>query len=496
MNIVIDTSSIYEFLALPADVMLLKLLFTVGWIPIAIVMLWGFFETWVYYIQLKWGATQKFILLAIDIPRGNDQSPKAVENLFSYLAGAHSTQTLIEKYWEGQFQLSFAFEVVSIEGYTQFLIHTPEHFRNLVESAVYSQYPDAEITEVNDYTAGIPNIYPNDEYDIWGAEFIQRRSPAYPIKTYVDFEHQFGDPEFHFRDPMATLMDLCSSLRAGEQLWYQIIVTPIGFDWPEIGAKEISKVLGEKTKGKENIFEKLLNGALGLVGDVTGVYLVGGPAEEKKEEPQFKMMNLKPEQKRQVEMIQEKVGKLGFEFKIRMIYVAKNEVMNKPKVANGFVGYMKQYAWNDLNNLKPDMDITATKATYFFKDYRLKEKKRKIMKFYKNRSRYGRNPGILNIEELASLWHFPIESVVRAPLIQKAPGRKAEPPMTLPIGEEVRNIEISKSIFEEAKESRRPAGPAAGPGLPAVPPVPPSAQELFTKTPPPAEQPPDNLPIV
>lgn len=44
----------------------------------------------------------------------------------------------------------------------------------------------------------------------------------------------------------------------------------------------------------------------------------------------------------------------------------------------------------------------------------------------------GRAPKVLNIEELATIWHFPVATSVRAPLVQTAPGRKAEAPMGLP----------------------------------------------------------------
>ena len=81
------------------------------------------------------------------------------------------------------------------------------------------------------------------------------------------------------------------------------------------------------------------------------------------------MMNLKPKQKYQIEAIQEKASRLGFEFKCRFVYLAKKEVMNKPKVFGGFVGFMKQFMDLDLNNLKPDMDITVTTVNYMFKKY-------------------------------------------------------------------------------------------------------------------------------
>ncbi|MCK5642776.1 MAG: hypothetical protein KAJ19_18350, partial [Gammaproteobacteria bacterium] len=120
----IDLSSIYSFFALPMDEQLYRFLVYFGWIPIAWVILYGAKELWLDYIQGKWRAEQKFILLAIDIQRGNEQSIKAVENLFTYFGGGHKNINLIEKYWDGMFQLGFSFEIVSIEGYTQFLIHT------------------------------------------------------------------------------------------------------------------------------------------------------------------------------------------------------------------------------------------------------------------------------------------------------------------------------------------------------------------------------------
>jgi len=443
----IDTVNIENFLNLPADMIVYSMLINFGWIPIAAVILWGAKEVWVEYIQEQWSAKFKKILLAIDVPRGNEQTIEAVENMMTYFAGAHGTFNLIDIYWEGKFIPSFSFEIVSIDGYTQFIIRTNEQFRNLVESAIYSQYPDAEITEVNDYTVDMPTIFPDDEWDMWGGEFVLVKHWAYPIKTYKDFQTVSGTPETQFKDPMASLMDLCSSLNPGEQLWYQLIVVPEGFDWPKESENQIKKILGESTDSKPKGFGFLG----GVFGEVKSVFdemtrqimdmifgMGSGSEEEKKDEPLFRMMNLKPSEKRQVEAITEKAAKLGFDCKQRFIYIAKKDVMNKPKVVNGFVGYMKQFMHLDLNNIKPDMEKTVTTSEYFFKKYQLNRKKRKLMQGYKDRDgTVGRSRYILTIDELATLWHFPLEAVVKAPLIQKAPGRKAKPPVTLPFGNEV-----------------------------------------------------------
>lgn len=438
MDIVVDLTSVYAFFSLPPDILLMRFLVLFGWIPVGIVFLWGAKEIWMEYINRQYGATVDFVLLAIDIPRGNEQTPRAVENIMTYLAGAHSTFNLIEKYWVGKYQLSLSLEIVSIEGYTQFLIYTPTQFRNLVESAIYSQYSEAEITEVNDYTSDIPTRFPDDEYDCWGAEFIYAKPDAYPIKTYESFFYQDEEKELRFKDPMASLMDLCSNLGKGEQLWYQILLKPIGFDWMDERQKEVGKILKETPKSKPGIADALIDTLMGMLQAFSEIIVsiwsdIPEKKEEKKEEDALKMMNLKPSEKKKVEAIQYKVSKLGFQAKNRFVYVARKDVMNKPKVVNGFVGYMKQFVDNDLNNLRPDMAVTATTVSYFFKDWRINERKTKIMAAYKGRSTTkGRKMGTFNIEELATLWHFPVESYVRAPMIQKAPGRKAVPPMSLP----------------------------------------------------------------
>lgn len=436
MEIVIDTTGIDKFLSLPPEQMFWAFMSNFGWLILAAMFVYGTLQVYLFYIRQQWGSKHRHILLAIDIPKGNEQTPKAVENMFTYLAGAHGSINFFEKWFEGQYQKSFSYEIISLEGYTQFLIRTPAEYRDLIESSVYSQYPDAEISEVDDYSENVPHRWPDEEYDIWGVEFIQARDQRYPIKCYKEFEHMIGPSETQFKDPMATLMDLCGSLREGEQLWYQIIVIPIGFDWVKESEKEINKILGRKAKAKPDLAMKGLE-AIGNASEI--FYSIWGDIEDKdkKEEKPKTMMDLTPLEKRQIEAVHEKSSKLGFDAKVRVVYIAKKDVMNKSKVANGIVGYMKQFAALDSNNLKPDVDMTMTKTVYFLKEPRLNEKKRRIFNAYIKRSdNRGRRAGLFNIEELATIWHFPVEANVKSPLIQKAPGRKADAPASLPLAPE------------------------------------------------------------
>jgi len=71
MDIVIDFSSVYDFFNTSPDLLMWRTFLLFGWLPIALAFLWGAKESWIFYIKTKWDRTNKFVLLAIDIPRSN-----------------------------------------------------------------------------------------------------------------------------------------------------------------------------------------------------------------------------------------------------------------------------------------------------------------------------------------------------------------------------------------------------------------------------------------
>jgi len=121
---------------------------TWGWLVLFFPITWMAHLTFVYSRIAKNRAKWKWILLAIDVPKDNEQGPRAVENIFAQLAGAHGSQDIEEIHFEGETQKWFSFEIVSIEGYVQFLIYTEKGYRNLLEAAIYAQYPDAELRKL------------------------------------------------------------------------------------------------------------------------------------------------------------------------------------------------------------------------------------------------------------------------------------------------------------------------------------------------------------
>ncbi|MBN1325404.1 hypothetical protein JW977_00270 [Candidatus Falkowbacteria bacterium] len=429
-----------------------------GWIIYLIIVgKFLIFPEYMFYINNRWFAKNiQMTLLAIDVPRMNEQSIQAMENLFDHLQGAHGTFNWWQTYIDGEFQLSFSCELVSIEGNVQFLVRTPKHLRNLVEAAVYGQFPDAEITEVEDYVNSVPRIYPNETHDVWACEFtLSAKEVYYPLKSYMKFQDRFSET---FVDPMAALLETMSSIGIGEQIWIQYLIKPMEVGWGRKGGQKlINKMLDIKEKAPSpGLFGGALTGASTLASEfmqeLAGVGWSGG--EEKKEEkPMAKMMALSPAQRELLEGIERKISKLAFNTKIRFIYVAEKKHMNKAVGVNAVIGAIKQWTDMNSNGLKPALKETGTNTPfYYLRDYRRNTRRNTIMAAYRSRNGVlGMPAKPLCSEELASLWHFPSINV-KAPLLKQTTFKKAAAPVGLPLVGEVPVVEAPAKTAEAIAE--------------------------------------------
>ncbi len=410
-----------------------------GWFFILIAFLVALYKSWIFLRQCRYDESVKRIVLSLTLPRVNtNKTLKSVENIFAQLAGAHTTFNLWETYVLGIFQLSFSFEIVSMNGRLHLFVRTPVRFKPLIESIFYAQYPDIEITEVNDYVNSVPNTYPDPNYDIWGTEFILVKDQSYPLRSYIEFEEQLSQ---ELKDPMAGMLECLGKLGPDEQGWFQIIVKPIAdTDWKEGSKKMIDKILKQEIKHSglgASISNAASNAAYSGVEMFNQTLWGTEPAAAAKvqagaDQSRLNLM-LNPTIRQELDAIQRKASKIGFHVKIRYIYIGKHQSFDKARGVYGVIGAIKQLNSVNLNSLKPDMKKTATRAYYFFVKLRVKWKKEKIMRGYKARSTVrGRNMFVLNTEELATLFHLPVDQV-KSPYLQRTGAKKAEPPLTLPL---------------------------------------------------------------
>ncbi len=407
-----------------------------GWIAVVFACIWGAKIGYVEYKENKYDEALEKVLLAIDIPRGNEQSPKAVEHIFSHIHGMRKTGNLKDRYLKGYNQPGVSLELISIEGYIQFLIHAPVKFRDLMEAAIYAQYPEAEITEVEDYVDMIPKPLelPVKDWDLWGTEYKLARNDLYPIKTYPFFEHSLSQT---FMDPMAAMLEIMSRIGPGEHIWLQIVIAPIKQTWKKRGDALVDKLIGKKSdkKALDYLYFPREIGK-GLTESFTASIVP--PTEEapqaKRQEREWPsmIMHMPPAEKEAVEGISMKMSKLGYKSKIRLIYAAKKDVFHRGRGVYAVNGALAQFASQNLNSITINKK-TWTKINYFFIKTRTLARQRRILWGYRYRSMKRGRPGfILNTEELASLWHFPVMEV-HAPTVKTVEAKKAQAPVDLPL---------------------------------------------------------------
>jgi hypothetical protein len=413
---------------------------------------WGLFfplrSLYLTYVQDRYIKSMSWVLLEIKVPKDVLKTPKAMEQVFAAMFADYSHGfTFPQRYLDGVVDSWYSFEIVGHAGGVHFYIFTQKKRRNLVESAIYAQYPEAEINEVPDYVNIFGDTLPNERYDIWGTDLVLARESAYPLRTYPYFEESIEERRV---DPIAAVVEVMSNLKDDEAIWLQIVISPsdnslrVGNNWKEEGEAIINKITGQR-----EVASKKTKGVT-LIDWLSNFFWA--PIEypswptAKEEKPQSVLKFLNPVEQDVVKAIANKISKFGFETNIRFIYIDKRENFNTAN-AVAVIGAIRQFNTQDLNNLKPGKQLTVNKGWRyrllpFWKDIELNYKKRVLFSSYRTRRLNSRRVGkfrpsggkisTLNTEELATLYHFPI-SLVEAPQLRRLDTHKGAPPPGLPV---------------------------------------------------------------
>jgi len=414
-----------------------KIVLSYWWIIIPVVLFFILRKIWLDYIRNEFVKSIKWTILEVRFPSEAVKSPKAMEQFFNGLHAVQKSPKFKDKYIKGEIPTWFSIEIIGREGEITIFVRTPDKFRNLVESQIYAQYPDAEISEAEDYVENLPKDIPNEEYDIWGTELILNKPDAYPIRTYPVF---FEEREIEERtDPIAGLFEFLSSLSPQEHVWLQILISPTDDKWKEEGERLVEKLIGKKLKRtKKGLIVKEVKGFASAFGEGIREFFFGpaGTAKpEEKKELESLMAHLSPGQKEVVLAVEKNIAKLGFKTIIRELYWAKKDKFSKDKTA-AIGGFFKQFNTQNLNGFKPNKKISPGWAK-IFKKRREPGQKKYLVDIYKKRyfpyKSFYRRGFIFNTEELATIFHIPIK-FVKVEKMPKIEAKKGGPPSGLPTG--------------------------------------------------------------
>ncbi|MFH1749315.1 MAG: type IV secretion system DNA-binding domain-containing protein [bacterium] len=364
-----------------------------------------------YFLQVKKSRqalkTKKYSLLMISVPRENEKSALAAEQVFASLHGIFRDPEQLKK--SGDIQEWLSFEVVSYQQHIEFYVYTPEEYKEFVEGQIFAQYPNIDIREVkDDYTHRIK------QDKVFGtAELVLNKNEIFPIKTFTDFEV----------DPLAGITAAMSKIQSGEQAWMQILLKPVEDDWQNKGIKYVEAVKAGKNPKPPMFFEGLLSSFTDFGKDLVQAAINPEKAAEPAKEKETPKLSGPVDSG--LAGIEEKITKLGYKTIVRLFIISDSEFKIQNRVL-AIAGSFKQFNLSNSNGFK--VENFSINNINEFQNYQLRL--------------FNKDGYVLNITELASLYHFPHVSV-ETPHISWTGSKKGEPPGNLPTQENTRADELT-----------------------------------------------------
>ena len=354
------------------------------WVPVVILL--GYL-TWRNNRQVDVLREVESELLILEIPRANDKSELAAEQMFASLHGI--LRDARELKINDGYQEHLSFEIASVGGQIQFYVWTPRALRNFVESQIYSQYPTVQIrTATADYTA-----HEQQHNVVYTAEVVLAESEFLPIKTFQSFEV----------DPLAGITGTLAKLEdTDDEIWIQILVRPVADDWHKASDAWVRRVRGGGLFGdafhpKARWFSQFL-------------MALWQPPEGN----MTTVTELSDRDKTRIAEAEKKAAKLGYQVKIRVAYLGDSTTDARLRM-QAIIGTFKQYNSTNLNGFTMSHD-----------SFRKEDLNRYKLRLFADRG------FLLNIEEMASVFHLP-HTNVETPNIVWASNKTAEPPNRLPV---------------------------------------------------------------
>ena len=353
------------------------------------------------------------ICLIIRVPRADERStgPLAAEQIFQTLSLLHDEQ-LESRKRPG----SISFEVLNVDRQIKFMVSLPKQYRAFLESQIYAHYPEAEIFEESDPLSGKHYLC---------SELLQLKAPIYPIKRYGQFEDRLSGTAV---DPLSGITAVLAKLPEGQkQAGFQIILSPLESKWRQRYLKIIRNLRAGLFQKNENLRDfyvkvschpspwvRLFFSPFFFLFRKKGVPENGRVKNELEEDAHTRLRD----RESVLNATTDKVNKALYRVGIRLyteLNSAEQGALAKQKIKE-LAGSFKQFNSPALNGFAPAKLHLISGAEL---------RKRLVTNDKQN---------VLNVEELATLFHLP-NATVKTPNIDWVKSRKLEAPLNLPYPE-------------------------------------------------------------
>jgi len=394
----------------------------------------GLFMVLVVFMRIKNVAErkrEKRTVLHINVPKNIESGPIVAEQIFSSLYGGMIEEISFLQRVFGKKQDYVSFEIANVDRVIRFFVAFPDRLRNLVEGQIYAQYPDAEITEVEDYAIVKDETMAKN---VVGAELGFYAPDVFPIKRYTQFEDRLTRVPV---DPLAAITSTLTKFTNSEdQAWIQMVVSPLPDEWRQVYIRCVQIIQRGFLMSTWEWFQDnyayayttrkiwprviffpvyiyfFIKGFL-IRGGVKPGALVGGAVDDEDQVAEDLAMRTH-DRETEESACMDKVIKLMFEVSIRVVHVPKSADKRRAMAKiNEIAGSFNQFNFPNLNGFEIGETFEGAEALEAFAN-------RKID--------YG---FVMNTEELATVYHLP-SITVKTPNISWVRSKKLEPPVDLP----------------------------------------------------------------
>lgn len=339
------------------------------------------------------------------------------ETLFASIGGLSAERGF--KAWLFGRRDHFSLEIVANKGKIAFYVVAPVDRARYLEQQIHAHYPEASLEEVEDYNAFSP------QSKIVAGSLKTKKSFVFPIKNYRQMDV----------DPLNSLINVMSKLAKDESIVVQYVVRSAKAKWHGESKAIVSKII--KTNSISAGLKKDGGQKLGNFLELTGIKSSSKPTEK----PDTPPAALTEVERALVKAMEEKNSKSGLDVNIRVVVAAATEAPAKiylDNISNAFSEYNNYAYGNNFSRISRGNDRMVADFIY----RRFKEK----LSF------------LLNTEELASLYHFPLRSTETPNILwlaaKSAPASAELPNEGLLLGYNVYRG-VSKEVRIKAEDRRR-----------------------------------------
>ncbi len=320
---------------------------------------------WIKY-QDREKQSLQFVLLQVKVPRGNEIKIDAAEQFFATFASLRKSGGMFASFKP---QPHLSFEIVAVHESIKLFVSCHKSLQDLLEKQIHGAYPDAEIKEVSEY-----NLFSETSQTAY-AQLKLKSADYFPIKTFRDLP----------TDPLSALTSALAKMQLGEGAAVQLMIAPSDNKWKDAGKKWVKK---EKDPGKE---------------------------DSPKPPPDAK----------QLEAVEGKIVKSGFETVVRIVTSSTSAESAKAHLTNIKAAF-EQFSgpYNNFTGAK----VVSEKN--FLTDF-----------IYRYMPRFSKT-SVLTADELASIFHFPNKSI-ETPYINWLSSKRAPAPEKIPTS----GLYMGKSVF-------------------------------------------------